>query len=79
MGKIAYRGTARQEATGAGKGLEIPLILCTSWRILTPAMMRILILLIGLLWASLLLLSWGGRSEAQLTPAPAIDAGSAVS
>ncbi len=33
-------------------------------------MMRILILLIGLLWASLLLVSWGGRSEAQLVPAP---------
>ncbi len=36
---------------------------------LTPAMTRLLILLIGLVWASLLLVSWGGNSEAQLVPA----------
>ncbi|WP_257722361.1 hypothetical protein [Desulfuromonas sp. DDH964] len=35
-------------------------------------MTRILILLVGLAWASLLLISWGGSSEAQLHPDPAV-------
>ncbi len=31
-------------------------------------MNRLLILFIGLAWASLLLVSWGGNSEAQFVP-----------
>jgi hypothetical protein len=46
---------------------------------LPPAMMRIFILLIGLVWASLLLVSWGGHSEAQSKPAPLAAAADRVS
>ena len=38
----------------------------------TPAMMRILILVVGLIWASLLLISWGGSVEAQPSPATTV-------
>ena len=42
-------------------------------------MMRLLIFLIGLVWASLLLISWGGSSEAQPQPATSVVTSSTVS